>query len=116
MNVFNVIEDRKTNPKEGSYVNTLLEGDKDRILKKIGEEAGESIIAAKNDSDEEFVYELTDLWFHSLVLLSKMGLSPDDINREFGRRFGKKKEELEMRMVLRCGRTGTTACWRCAGS
>ncbi len=95
-NVFNVIEDRKVNPKEGSYVNTLLEGSKDKILKKIGEEAGETIIAAKNDSVEEFIYEITDLWFHSLVLLSKMGLRPEDINSELNRRFGKKKEDYTL--------------------
>ena len=94
--VFNIIEDRKINPKDGSYVNSLLEGDKDRILKKIGEEAGETIIAAKNDSKEEFIYEITDLWFHSLVLLSKLGLSPNDINSELGRRFGKKKEDYTL--------------------
>lgn len=95
-NVFNVIEDRKTNPKEGSYVNSLLEGSIDRILKKIGEEAGETIIAAKNESTEEFIYEITDLWFHSLVLLSKLGLSPEDINTELGRRFGKKKQDYTL--------------------
>lgn len=95
-NVFNVIEDRKVNPKEGSYVNSLLEGSKDKILKKIGEEAGETIIAAKNDTAEEFIYEITDLWFHSLVLLSKMGLRPEDINSELKRRFGKKKEDYTL--------------------
>ena len=94
--VFNVIEDRKTNPKEGSYVNSLLDGSIDRILKKIGEEAGETIIAAKNESTEEFLYEITDLWFHSLVLLSKMGLNPEEINKELNRRFGKKKEEYKL--------------------
>jgi len=96
LNVFNVIEDRKVNPKEGSYVNTLLDGSKDRILKKIGEEAGETIIASKNESVDEFIYEITDLWFHSLVLLSKMGLSPEDINSELSRRFGKKKEDYTL--------------------
>ncbi len=95
-NIFNVIEDRKNNPKEGSYVNSLLEGNKDRILKKIGEEAGETIIAAKNESKEEFIYEITDLWFHSLVLLSKMGFSPEDINAELARRVGKKKKDYTL--------------------
>ena len=95
-NVFNVIEDRKVNPKEGSYVNSLLEGSIDRILKKIGEEAGETIIAAKNETEKEFIYEITDLWFHSLVLLSKLGLEPEDINSELKRRFGKKKEDYTL--------------------
>lgn len=95
-NVFNVIEDRRANPKKDSYVNSLLDGNIDRILKKIGEEASETIIAAKNSSKEEFIYEITDLWFHSLVLLSKMGLSPEDINKELGRRFGRKKEDYTL--------------------
>lgn len=96
LNVFNVIEDRKVNRKEGSYVNSLLDGSIDRILKKIGEEAGETIIAAKNNTQEEFIYEITDLWFHSLVLLSKLGLGPEEINRELKRRFGKKKEDYTL--------------------
>jgi len=94
--VFNVIEDRKKNPVNESYVNKLLNNGIDKILKKIGEEAGETIIAAKNESKEEFVYEITDLWFHSLVLLSKMGLSPEDINNELLRRIGKKKPDYTL--------------------
>ncbi|NIQ14119.1 MAG: bifunctional phosphoribosyl-AMP cyclohydrolase/phosphoribosyl-ATP diphosphatase HisIE [Candidatus Dadabacteria bacterium] len=91
--VFEVIEDRKKNPKEGSYVNSLFEGGLDRILKKIGEEAGEAIIAAKNKDSKELIYELTDLWFHSLILLSNEGLSPDEISKELEKRFGKPKSE-----------------------
>jgi len=94
--VFNVIEDRKENPVNDSYVNKLLSDGMDKILKKIGEEAGETIIAAKNESKEEFIYEITDLWFHSLVLLSKMGLSPEDINNELLRRIGKKKPDYTL--------------------
>lgn len=94
--VFNVIEDRKENPVKDSYVNKLLSDGIDIILKKIGEEAGETIIAAKNESKEEFIYEITDLWFHSLVLLSKMGLSPEDINNELLRRIGKKKPDYTL--------------------
>ena len=94
--VFDVIEDRKESPKQDSYVNKLLNEGTDKILKKLGEEAGETIIAAKNDSNEEFIYEITDLWFHSLVLLSKMGLSPEDINKELERRFRKKKPDYTL--------------------
>lgn len=94
--VFNVIEDRKKTPVNESYVNKLLNNGIDKILKKIGEEAGETIIAAKNESKEEFIYEITDLWFHSLVLLSKMGLSPEDINNELLRRIGKKKPDYTL--------------------
>lgn len=91
--VFEVITDRKNNPDSGSYVSSLLEDDIERILKKIGEESSETIIAALRDNRQELVYEMTDLWFHSLVLLSKMGLNPDDINNELRRRFGKSKEQ-----------------------
>ena len=91
--VFEVIEDRKKNPKEESYVNSLLNSGVDKILKKIGEEAGETIIAAKNNDNKELIYELTDLWFHSLVLLSSEGLNPKDISYELEKRFGKKKKE-----------------------
>ena len=91
--VFSVIEDRKQSPKEGSYVSGLMKGGIDRILKKIGEEAGEVVIAAKNRDKDELVYELTDLWFHSMVLLCEAGLSPQDISDELERRFGRRKEE-----------------------
>lgn len=91
--VFDVIEDRKLNPMESSYVSGLMKGGLDKILKKIGEEAGETIIAAKNRDKKELAYELTDLWFHSLVLLCEAGMSPQDISDEFERRVGKKKED-----------------------
>ncbi len=91
--VFSVIENRKRNPTEGSYVSALMKGGLDRILKKIGEEAGEVVIAAKNGDKDELVYELTDLWFHSMVLLCEAGLSPQDISDELERRFGRRKEE-----------------------
>lgn len=91
--VFSVIEDRKRKPREGSYVSGLMKGGIDRILKKIGEEAGEVVIAAKNGDKDELVYELTDLWFHSMVLLCEAGLEPRDISDELERRFGRRKEE-----------------------
>ncbi|MGI9558730.1 MAG: bifunctional phosphoribosyl-AMP cyclohydrolase/phosphoribosyl-ATP diphosphatase HisIE [Thermodesulfobacteriota bacterium] len=86
--VFRTVEDRKRNPKEGSYTNALLEGGTDRIARKIAEEAGETVIAAKNSDPEELVSETADLWFHCLVLLAEQGLSPSDIDRELERRFG----------------------------
>lgn len=94
--VFNVIEDRKKNPEQGSYVSSLFSDGMDKILKKIGEEAGETIIAAKNRSKKEFIYEVADLWFHSLVLLSELELSPQDVNMELERRFGKKKSDYAL--------------------
>lgn len=90
--VYGVIEDRKRNPREGSYVSGLFEEGLDRILKKIGEEAGETIIGAKNEDKKEIIYEVADLWFHSLIALCYFGITPDDIYEELGRRFGKPKE------------------------
>ena len=90
--VYGVIDDRKRNPKEGSYVSGLFEKGLDKILQKVGEEAGEAIIASKNGDKKEIVYETADLWFHSLIALSYAGVTPGDIYQELGRRFGKPKE------------------------
>jgi phosphoribosyl-ATP pyrophosphohydrolase/phosphoribosyl-AMP cyclohydrolase len=93
--VYQIVDDRKRNPKEGSYVSKLFKDGIDSILKKIGEEAGEAVIAAKNDNNDEITYEVADLWFHSLVLLANFGITPEDIYEELGRRFGRKKEEYK---------------------
>lgn len=93
--VYQVVDDRKRNPKEGSYVSTLFEKGVDTILKKIGEEAAEAVIAAKNKNNDEIIYEVADLWFHSLVLLANFGIAPQDIYEELGRRFGRKKDEYK---------------------
>jgi phosphoribosyl-ATP pyrophosphohydrolase/phosphoribosyl-AMP cyclohydrolase len=90
--VYEVILDRKLNPKDGSYVSGLFEKGLDKILKKIGEEAGETIIGAKNGDKKEIIYETADLWFHSMIVLSYFGITPKDIYEELGRRFGKPKE------------------------
>ena len=80
--LFGVIEGRKRDPPEGSYVAKLLRDGVDRIGKKVIEEAGETVIAAKNGAPNEITHEVADLWFHSLVLLSATGLEPEDIWRE----------------------------------
>lgn len=84
-----VILDRKNSPKEGSYVSSLMAKGKDRILKKIGEEAGELIIGSKNEKRDEIIYEIADLWFHTLVVMGYHNVSLDDIYKEFEKRFGK---------------------------
>jgi phosphoribosyl-ATP pyrophosphohydrolase/phosphoribosyl-AMP cyclohydrolase len=71
---------------EGSYVAKITEGNGDRVLQKIVEEAGEMIIAAKNGDREETIYETADLLFHLLVSLAKMEISPEEIYRELGKR------------------------------
>ncbi len=96
--VAEAIEDRKQNPKKESYVSALLKSGLDRMLKKIGEEAGEVIIAAKNKNREELTYEIADLWFHSMVVLSQAGLGPDDVICELKKRFGKQKKDYEQKI------------------
>ena len=81
-----IIEDRRRQAPEGSYVAGLLAKGVDRIAKKVGEEAAEVIIAAKNRSREELACEMADLWFHTLVLLADAGMSPADVEAELARR------------------------------
>ncbi|NNG11647.1 MAG: phosphoribosyl-ATP diphosphatase [Halobacteria archaeon] len=83
-----VIEQRKAAKPESSYVATLYHKGMDAILKKVGEEATETVIAAKGDDDEQLVYETADLWFHTLVMLAARDLGPADVLAELERRFG----------------------------
>ena len=83
-----IIEARKTAATDTSYVASLFEKGMNSILKKVGEEAAETIIAAKEDDDSRVVYETADLWFHTLVMLSARGLGPADVLAELERRFG----------------------------
>lgn len=87
--LYNQINDRKTTPKEGSYTNYLFDRGLDKILKKVGEETTEVVIAAKNNDNAELTSELADLTYHVLVLLAQQGLTPDDIARELEKREGK---------------------------
>ncbi|NMB98401.1 MAG: phosphoribosyl-ATP diphosphatase [Clostridiaceae bacterium] len=80
--LYEVICDRKVNRKEGSYTNYLFDKGLDKILKKVGEEASEVIIAAKNNSFEEVKYEISDLIYHLFVLMVEQGLKPEDIYEE----------------------------------
>lgn len=84
--VYNVILDRKLNPKEGSYTNYLFDKGIDKILKKVGEEATEIIIAAKNPNPEEIKYEISDFLYHVMVLMAERGVSWEDITTELSRR------------------------------
>ena len=83
-----VLEQRKQAEPESSYVAGLYAKGLDAILKKIGEEATETVMAAKDGDNDKLIYETADLWFHSLVLLAHKGLGPDDVLQELGRRFG----------------------------
>ncbi len=84
--VYNTIVDRKANPKEGSYTNYLFEKGIDKILKKVGEEATEIVIAAKNTNPEEVKYELSDFLYHVMVLMVQKGITWDDIIKELADR------------------------------
>jgi phosphoribosyl-ATP pyrophosphohydrolase len=83
-----VLEQRKGADPESSYVAKLYAKGLDAILKKIGEEATETVIAAKGGDRGQVVYETADLWFHSMVLLAQQGLGPEDVLKELERRFG----------------------------
>lgn len=83
-----VLEARKQADPNSSYVAKLYAEGLDSILKKLGEEATETVLAAKNGDPQNIVYETADLWFHSLVMLAHQGLSPDDVLAELRRRFG----------------------------
>lgn len=80
--LYKLIEDRKHNPKEGSYTNYLFDKGLDKILKKVGEESSEVIIGAKNENKNEVVYEISDLVYHVLVLMVYLNLNIEDIKEE----------------------------------
>lgn len=82
------LESRKNADARSSYVASLYAKGLDSILKKIGEEATETVIAAKGGDHKALIHEVADLWFHTLVLLAQQGLSPDDVLQELARRFG----------------------------
>ena len=84
--VYDVIADRKAHPKEGSYTNYLFDKGIDKILKKVGEECTEIVIAAKNPDKEEIKYEISDFLYHAMVLMVEKGVTWEDITRELARR------------------------------
>ena len=91
--LYDLIQDRQKNPVEGSYTNYLFESGLDKILKKIGEEATEVVIAAKNRSKDELIYELSDLIYHSLVLMVAKDVHIDELKQELVKRRPSKKKE-----------------------
>ncbi|WP_087144458.1 phosphoribosyl-ATP diphosphatase [Crenothrix polyspora] len=83
-----ILEQRKNESPDKSYVSSLYNKGLDHILKKIGEEATETVIAAKDGDPQKIVYETADLWFHCMVMLAQQGLSSQDVLLELQRRFG----------------------------
>jgi len=87
--VLRTIVNRRVNPRSGSYTTKLFEAGHDKILKKVAEEAGEVLLASKGGKQEEIVYEVADLFFHTLMVLGYHDIPLQDIYQELGRRFGK---------------------------
>ncbi|VAW49860.1 Phosphoribosyl-ATP pyrophosphatase [hydrothermal vent metagenome] len=90
-----ILEARKTESPDSSYVASLYHKGVEKILKKVGEESNETIMAAKDlehrptpENKEHLVYEIADLWFHTMVLLASQNLSSEDVTNELQRRFG----------------------------
>lgn len=84
-----ILESRKQAEPDSSYVAGLYARGLDAILKKVGEEAAETLLAAKNGDPQQLIHETADLWFHTLVLLAQQGLGPDAVLDELQRRFGR---------------------------
>lgn len=94
-----LIEGRKTDKKEGSYTTYLFEKGLDKILKKVGEECTEVIIAGKADDKKETIYEIADLTYHVMVLMIQMGISIEDIHRELASRHVIDKKVKQEKMT-----------------
>lgn len=89
-NEYDMILERKEEKAEGSYTAYLFEQGLDKILKKVGEECTETVIAAKNNNNAETVYEITDLLYHVLVMMAHQGITPEDIEAELAKRAEKR--------------------------
>ena len=97
--LYKLIDDRRVNKKQGSYTTYLFEKGLDKILKKIGEESTEVIIAGKAGDKADTVYELADLAYHALVLMAELGIKPEDVEEELASRhiIDEKTKQEKMR-------------------
>ena len=91
--LWEIVQQRVRERPEGSYVVKLLDQGTDRVVKKVGEEAAEVIIAAKNRSSDELAAEMADLWFHTLLTLQDASLTPEDVFRVLARRHAPREKE-----------------------
>lgn len=98
-NEYQVIIDRKNEKAEGSYTAYLFEQGIDKILKKVGEECTETVIAAKNNDKEETVYEISDLLYHILVMMAYQGITPEDVEVELEKRAQKRSNLKKFHVV-----------------
>ena len=97
--LYDLILQRKQNPVAGSYTDYLFTKGLDKILKKIGEESTEVVVAAKNESDPDFILEVADLTYHVLVLLVQRGISLDQIKEELASREGKMSKTADRKPI-----------------
>ena len=97
--LYEIVCDRKRNPSEGSYTAYLFEKGLDKILKKVGEEATEVIIAGKAEDRKETVYEIADLAYHVMVLMLQLGISLEDVGRELASRHVIDKKVKQEKMT-----------------
>jgi phosphoribosyl-ATP pyrophosphohydrolase len=88
--LYKIIRDRIVNPSKGSYINSLVLKGEDKIIQKVGEEATEVVIAAKNVTEKRIIEEMADLWFHSLVLLASKKINPKKVWQELEKRHRQK--------------------------
>ena len=98
--LYRIIEERKENPIEGSYTSYLFEEGLDKILKKIGEESAEVVISSKNNNPKEMVSEISDLFYHTLVLMVLKGIKVEDIATELETRRKKICNKNKTREVI----------------
>ena len=97
--LYQVVLDRKAHPQEGSYTCYLFDKGLDKILKKVGEECAETIIAAKNDVSSDTVGEISDLMFHLMVMMAEKGIPLEDVQMELDRRAQKIGNLKQMKQV-----------------
>ena len=98
-NLYQVIKDRKLNPQEGSYTAYLFESGLDKILKKVGEESAETIIAAKNGDKQEVIEEISDLMYHLLVMLHQLNIDIGEVEENLEKRSLKTKNLKASKVV-----------------
>lgn len=98
-NLYAVVKDRQKNPQEGSYTCYLFDKGIDKILKKVGEECAETIIAAKNEKNEETVYEIADLIYHLTVMMAAQNIDIKDVMEELDSRSAKIGNLKKMRIT-----------------
>lgn len=97
--LYEVALERKSNPQEGSYTCYLFDKGLDKILKKVGEESAETIIAAKNGVKDDTVGEISDLLFHLVVMMANEGITPNDVKAELSKRHQKEGNLKQIHQV-----------------